>query len=429
MVHTDIEELLSTRLGFDIETIGAGAVATMVKRAMEHAGFSDPKAYAWFIRNEPEAWERFVDHVVVGETWFFRDVGPFELAADSIRGHAAAGMSRPVRILSCPCSTGEEPYSLVLSILHTGASASSFFVNAVDISRRSLEIARAGVYSTRSFRGSFPWDREAHFERGESEAEWRVGEMARSCVRFQQGNITSPDFLTEEPPYDIVFCRNLLIYLHTEARLVAMAALRRLVADTGVLVLGHAETPFAREHGFKPTGPSGAFAFVKSGKGFTPNRGMAENRNSPPGVPRESLRAPAVKPVISAARVAPAAPVTPISESGSRSQVPERSLLEVASQLGDSGQLHSSLQMCSEYLQKVPGSSEGYFLLGVLHDALGHTDLAVSSFKKVLYLEPNHLEALLCLALKQEARGDISGAELLRARARRLQQVDKASNP
>ena len=85
--------------------------------------------------------------------------------------------------------------------------------------------------------------------------------------------------------------------------------------------------------------------------------------------------------------------------------------------------------MCGEYLQKVPGSSEGYFLLGVLHDALGHADLAVSSFKKVLYLEPNHLEALLCLALKQEARGDISGAELLRARARRLQQVDKASNP
>jgi chemotaxis protein methyltransferase WspC len=86
--------------------------------------------------------------------------------------------------------------------------------------------------------------------------------------------------------------------------------------------------------------------------------------------------------------------------------------------------LHSAIQVCGDYLKQVPGSADGYFLLGVLHDALGHADLAVSSFKKVLYLEPNHLEALLCLALKQEARGDRSAAELLRARARRLQESD-----
>ncbi|MGD0906769.1 MAG: CheR family methyltransferase [Candidatus Acidiferrales bacterium] len=428
MVHTDIEELLSARLGFDIETIGAGAVATMVKRAMEHAGFSDPKAYAWFIRHDPEAWERFVDHVVVGETWFFRDVGPFELAADLIRGHSVAGTKRPVRILSCPCSTGEEPYSLVLSILHTGAPPGSFLVDAVDISRRSLKTARAGVYSTRSFRGSFPWDRETHFDRGESETEWRVSEMARSCVRFRQGNIASPDFLTGEPPYDIVFCRNLLIYLHMEARLLAMAALRRLVAENGVLVLGHAETPFAREHGFKPRGPAGAFAFVKCSEAATPKLGVPESRNSNVSVPRTPLQTSSLKPVSSVANVNLSASVKPLPDAGLKPQVPAPSLLEVASQLGDSGQLHSALQTCSEYLQEVPGSAEGYFLLGVLHDALGHTDLAVNSFKKVLYLDPNHLEALLCLALKQEARGDSSAAELLRARARRLQQADKASN-
>ncbi len=66
-----------------------------------------------------------------------------------------------------------------------------------------------------------------------------------------------------------------------------------------------------------------------------------------------------------------------------------------------------------------PDSAEGHFLLGVLHDALGHHDLAVGSFRKVLYLDPAHRDALLHLALKQEARGDGSGAALLRARARR----------
>jgi chemotaxis protein methyltransferase WspC len=74
-------------------------------------------------------------------------------------------------------------------------------------------------------------------------------------------------------------------------------------------------------------------------------------------------------------------------------------------------------------LQRVPDSAEGYFLLGVLHDALGHVDLAVRSFRKVLYLDPTHREALLHLALKQEARGDGPGAALLRARARRAEDL------
>jgi chemotaxis protein methyltransferase WspC len=88
--------------------------------------------------------------------------------------------------------------------------------------------------------------------------------------------------------------------------------------------------------------------------------------------------------------------------------------------LGDAGQLHEALRECKQYLQQVPDSSEGHFLLGVLYDALGQADLAMSSFRKVLYLDPTHREALLHLALKQEALGDGSGAALLRARALRM---------
>jgi chemotaxis protein methyltransferase WspC len=94
-------------------------------------------------------------------------------------------------------------------------------------------------------------------------------------------------------------------------------------------------------------------------------------------------------------------------------------LLVIARQLGDAGQLHDALRLCREHLQRVPDSAEGHFLLGVLHDALGHHDLAVVSFRKVLYLNPAHRDALLHLALKHEARGDGPGAALLRARARR----------
>lgn len=422
MVHSDIEELLSARLGFDIETIGAKAVATMIGRAMEHAGFTDTQAYAWVLRHEPEAWDRFVDHLVIPETWFFRDVAPFELVADLNRAHMASRPTRPFRILSCPCSTGEEPYSLVLSILHSGAAPESFTVDAVDVSRRALEVARAAVFNPRSFRGSFPWDREAHFDRNEGEDARRVSDFARAHVTFRQGNMIAHDFLQNDSPYDVVFCRNLLIYLHMEARGIAMRALRRLVAENGVLVLGHAETTFAREHGFKPTGPIGAFAFVKTNERLGPKVDHPDTRAVPTRVAPRPIKVPIVNPVV--------APVAqPAVDPLPAPQPLPQTLLEKASRLGDAGQLHSALEACNEYLQQVPASAEGYFLLGVLHDALGHEELAVSSFRKVLYLDPNHGEALLWLALKQEARGDRAGAELLRERARRIQQEEKPSRP
>jgi chemotaxis protein methyltransferase WspC len=75
-------------------------------------------------------------------------------------------------------------------------------------------------------------------------------------------------------------------------------------------------------------------------------------------------------------------------------------------------------------LRRVPGSAKGHFLCGVLHDAIGHPDLAAASFRKVLYLDPSHRGALLHLALKREALGDRSGAALLRARASRAPDVD-----
>jgi chemotaxis protein methyltransferase WspC len=101
----------------------------------------------------------------------------------------------------------------------------------------------------------------------------------------------------------------------------------------------------------------------------------------------------------------------------------EPSPLIVARRLGDAGQIDEAIRICTEYLLRVPGSADGHFLLGVLHDALGRSELAAVSFRKALYLDPNHREALLHLALKKEARGDGSGAALLRARARRSEDI------
>ncbi len=412
---TEVENLLSTRLGFDIQSVGSQAIDSVVRKSMEDAGFSDPAAFARELSSDPDVWNRLVDNVVIPETWFFRDIAPFELAAHLAREHMSRASGDVLRVLSCPCSTGEEPYSVVMAMLHAGAQAGSFTVDAVDVSRRALESACAGVYRARSFRENALWFRAQYFDHTEGTMIWNLKGDAASLVRFRHANLMSPDFLEDDAPYDLVFCRNLLIYLHPEARLIALTVLRRLVADHGVLVLGHAEAGFAREHGFTPTGPPAAFAFTRIGGRPASKLRPANQESVPTNVAPHSYSA--------VPRTVTIASVDPVDAAVNSIQEAELSQLTIARQMGDSGQIDEALRICSEYLQRVPGSAEGHFLLGVLHDALGRSELAVGSFRKALYLDPNHREALLHLALKKEARGDGAGAALLRARARRSEDV------
>jgi chemotaxis protein methyltransferase WspC len=411
----EIEKLLSTRLGFDVHSIGREAVATVIRQSMEEAGCANYLSYARILTANPVAWNNLVDRVVISETWFFRDNAPFALAAQLAHTHMRRRSSKVFRILSCPCSTGEEPYSLVISMLGAGAAKDSFAVDAVDVSCAALESAQAGAFRVRSFRGEDLSFRPAHFDQDESGL-WRLNQSVASMVRFRQGNLVALDFLADEAPYDLVFCRNLLIYLHPEARLLAINALRRLVADEGVLVLGHAEAAFAREHGFKQTGHASAFAFVKP-TAHTKTEARPASRRSPRLTGQsQPFSFPIAPPLPAAATIA----------EHPRRHESDPAQLTHARQLGDTGQLHHALQVCGDYLKLVPASSEGHFLLGVIHDALGHPELAVACFRKVLYLDPAHREALLHLALKRDAAGDRTGAALLRARARRLPHTDGA---
>lgn len=414
---TEIEQLLAARIGFDLQSIGTQAVRSVIRRSMHEAGYSDPTEYARKLANDSKTWNCLVDRVVIPETWFFRDGAPFELVADIARTHTRRASEKMLRILSCPCSSGEEPYSLVIAMLHAGVRAESFCVDAVDLSQSLLEMARAGLYGARSFRNESHWYRAAYFDAAEGHGSWLLRHPVAALVQFSQGNLIEPDFLEKREPYDLVFCRNLLIYFHPEARLRAITVLSQLLAPDGTLVLGHAEAAFARENGFTQAGPASAFAFRK------PRSGVIRKLMPPQNRGEELARfVPASPPI----RSAPIVPIALAPDRTAPTPDPELSPLELARQLGDAGQLDDAQKVCSQYLQAVPDNADAYFLSGVLHNAQGRADLAVSLFRKALYLDPNHREALLHLALSREALGDKPGAALLRARALRHPDPDAA---
>ena len=229
-----------------------------------------------------------------------------------------------------------------------------------------------------------------------------------------------PTLLVDSPPYDVVFCRNLLIYLDTPARARLLATLDRLLADDGLLFIGHAdrlEVPGLSSR-FAAVGEPGCFAYRRAARPADPGGLGLEPA---PTIPM--LMLPEPTPMWMPPAMSPAPP--PV-DAGPAARPPSPSLLEQAAELANRGRHGEAIAACEQHLrQKGPGAS-AYYLMGMICQAAGDRRRAEDCFRKTIYLDPGHDEALLALALSAERRGDRDAAAALRRRARRT--ATKAAN-
>jgi chemotaxis protein methyltransferase WspC len=240
-----VESLLRQRIGLAPESLGTAIIQDAVQLRMRARHISDWSAFEHLVREDLIAFQELVEQIVVPETWFFRDLTPFDCLRFFVRTWKNADPPRAgqrLRLLSVPCSTGEEAYSLAIALLDEGLNAAQFQVEGVDISRPTLRRAREATYGENSFRQAAPpllVLRERYFRRRETQYE--VCDEVRRSVNFQLDNLASPRFLAGAPSFDVIFCRNLLIYLDAPARRTALAHFQRLLAPGGLLYVGHVE--------------------------------------------------------------------------------------------------------------------------------------------------------------------------------------------
>jgi len=422
-----IDAILDERLGLDRASIGPGLVPRAARARMRATGLVEERAYAELVASSEAELQALIDEVVVPESWFFRDVRPFELLRQMAREGWTARPSRgPMRVLSLPCAGGEEPYSIAMTLDEAGLPPARCRIDAVDVSERRLEFAKAGVYSRNSLRGLGP-EREARWFR-ERPGGVELVESVRERVRFRLGNVLDPALLADEAPYDAVFCRNLLIYLAREPRARAEANLDRLLARDGVLIVGHADTLGASDAGraFVPAAGAGTFAF----------RRRREGEAARPGPPAPALPAPrpAKRP-----RLAPPAPLAALGPAPAPAPTPPapappppdpapataapgedaRPWIERAMEHANAGRHGRALACCEEAIRREGPSAAAYFLMAGIHQAAGRRAEAEAGYHKAIYLDPAHDEALLALALIAERRGDRDAAAGFRRRAER----------
>ena len=148
-----IADKLKAAMGLDIATVGSSLIERVVRERMAALAIDDDGLYLARLQASAEELQALIELAVVPETWFFRDREAILATARLARERLAAQPGHPVRILSVPCSTGEEPYSLAMALLEAGLAPSQFVIEAYDIRTRSLAIAAARVYGRNSSRG------------------------------------------------------------------------------------------------------------------------------------------------------------------------------------------------------------------------------------------------------------------------------------
>jgi chemotaxis protein methyltransferase WspC len=398
-----IADLLRDAIGLDGTTIGTAAIERAVRTRVAATGAADAAAYAARARSDPTERDCLVEEVVVGESWFFRDRQVFDFIADLAVTRAGLPGRGPVRILCAPCAGGEEPYSVAMALLDAGLGPEQFTIDAVDVSRVALERAARGRYSANAFRNADASFRDRWFtvEGGSSILDAAV----RGCVRFARANLVDEGFAAGREAYDVVCCRNLLIYLTAEARGRVEAAVQRLLARDGVLVLGAAEPPILKGDWI----PAGAVAVFAMRRGVRPATPVAAP--APTGPPRAA--APPRRPPLpgrDTARPRPPTEPAPVLAD----------VLATAGALANQQRHSEALEVCEASRQRLPPSPELFFLMGMLHQAAGDLDRAEGCFHKTLYLDATHDEALLALALLAKRRGDERMAETYRQSAARV---------
>jgi chemotaxis protein methyltransferase CheR len=189
--------------------------------------------------------EHFVNAFTVNETYFYREDHQLrcltaDILAERIRNRRR---SDAVRIWSIPCSTGEEPYSIAIWLLETWPQVDAYDIEIVgsDIDTRVVQAAEEGIFGKRALMRLTPELVERYFVQLDADR-WRIIDDLRGSVRFTAANLVEPAETRVHGQFDVIFCRNVLIYFDEASRRLAAENLYENLAPGGFICLGHTES-------------------------------------------------------------------------------------------------------------------------------------------------------------------------------------------
>lgn len=415
--------------------------AVLDRRARVHRVSID--RYLAEVSADPSEWTLLAGELTIGETYFFRHYEQFLALRDvMLRAGAMSGLgARRTRLLSAGCSTGEEPYSLAMLAASLGLAKSGATIVGVDLNAAALRQAARGRYGSWSLRETPPDYASTYFS--QDGKEFLLDPAIRQTVHLSAANLASPDdAIWAQEPFDIIFCRNVIMYFRPEVQKAVVTRLARLLAPGGHLVLGHAETlrgistefelrhthgvfyyqrPCTECHTFTPSLPSNrpleTWSTSEIGKRIAA-------RPKPPLIRRPastgSATATQTAQVLSLLAYEQFAPALALLDTIGAPDDPD--LLELrAVVLAQTGDFDAGAAVCRALLGHNPHNAGAYYVLALCSEGMRDDQAAMANYDLAAHVDPQFAMPVLRRALlhrrthkRQDSRSDlIRASELL----------------
>jgi chemotaxis protein methyltransferase WspC len=410
-----IANILKNSIGLDKDSVSKSFIEAAVKSRINKTQTSNADYYLQRLKDSPMELAELIEEAVIPETWFFRDAEAIWSLVRDAQVQLLKDNKVTLRILSLPCASGEEPYSLAMGLINAGIAAKRFQIDAIDVSQRVLEQARRAVYGSNSFRGvAMQPFRKRYFD--PIDTKWCLHDSIRELVNFRQGNVLEANFTLEKAAYDAIFCRNLLIYFDRETQLRTVSLLLSLLRPGGTVYVGPAEGGLLLAQGLRSNGVPLAFGFER-GEQLVLHKIQRDTKSEQ--INQKVVTHPTIlpKPV----KIIPRPVLNPIANTQPLQQpATPLSLLAIAN-LANLGKLAEAISHYEDFVRANGSSAQVLYLLALAHDADGNSIQAEQNYRKALYLDPRHQEAMQHLALLLDVQGNPDAAKQLRQRAARLQ--------
>lgn len=454
---SQFSEFVTAQMGLHFPRAKWHSLEIGIASAAQEFGFKNLESCLQWILSAPltkDLISILASHLTVGETYFFREEKVFETLEKQIlpdlihsRLRNRQGQSQGLRIWSAGCCTGEEPYSIAILLsklskmipdLELGLNLNDLKITilATDINSRFLHKAAQGVYTEWSFRNVPPWIKESFFKK-RREGLFEIQPQLKKMVTLAYLNLVEdvyPSIMNNTNAVDIIFCRNVLMYFHSERIKKVVQNLYHSLADGGWLIVGPSEASHVRHAPFATVSFPGAFLHQKDSKEvkglYTYHALTGEMEKVQAKAQSLTLKTPNLKDSSQATEGGNAKDAKDAKDATESKESPKNSknsknlkspknadsealelykqdkiaLLAIARTHADQGQLSEALEWCEKALSADKLNPSLYYLRAIILQEQGALKEAIIALKQALYLDQSLVVAHFALgnlALRQ----------------------------
>ena len=235
-----VQAMIYKRAGISLHDGKHAMVYSRLSRRLRETGYHSFHDYlGWLESSDSPEWQEFVNALTTNLTSFFRENHHFEVFADLLKSRPSGS---PWRVWCSAASTGEEPYSIAITALEALGASTQFSLAASDIDSKVLATAQQGVYRLDGMKGIDAQRMQRFFLRGKAgnDGMVRVKPELSRMIRFLIVNLIHDDWPFSEP-FDVVFCRNVMIYFDAQTQRKVLERIHRVMKPGATLFVGHAE--------------------------------------------------------------------------------------------------------------------------------------------------------------------------------------------